>query len=35
MQQNNADWLQRILPVMTDHMLATAPAGSDVKSWRY
>ena len=35
MQQNNADWFQRILPVITDHMLATAPAGSDVKSWRY
>jgi hypothetical protein len=35
MQQNNADWLQRILPVMTGHMLATAPAGSDVKSWQY
>jgi hypothetical protein len=35
MQQNNADWLQRILPVMADHMIATAPAGSDVKSWRY
>jgi hypothetical protein len=35
MQQNNADWLQRILPAMTDHMLATAPAGADTMSWRY
>jgi hypothetical protein len=35
MQQNNADWPQRVLPKMTDHMLATAPAGADVKSWRY
>jgi hypothetical protein len=35
MQQNNADWAQRVLPKMTDHMLATAPAGADVTSWRY
>jgi hypothetical protein len=35
MQQNNADWAQRVLPLMADHMLATAPAGADVKSWRY
>ena len=35
MQENNANWAQRILPVITDHMLATAPAGADVKSWRY
>jgi hypothetical protein len=35
MQQNNADWAQRVLPQMVDHMLATAPAGADVKSWRY
>src|SRR5580698_4096684 len=35
MQQNNADWIQRILPQMVDHMLATAPAGADTKSWRY
>ena len=35
MQQNNADWIQRVLPLMTDHMLATAPAGADTKSWRY
>ena len=35
MQQNNADWTQRILPKMVDHMLATAPPGADVTSWRY
>lgn len=35
MQQNNADWAQRVLPRMVEHMLATAPAGADVKSWRY
>jgi hypothetical protein len=35
MQQNNADWTQRVLPQMVDHMLATAPTGADVKSWRY
>jgi hypothetical protein len=35
MQQNNADWTQRVLPLMVAHMLATAPAGADVKSWRY
>ena len=35
MQQNNADWLQRILPSMAAHMLATAPPGADTKSWRY
>jgi hypothetical protein len=35
MQQNNADWAQRVLPLMADHMLATAPAGADTKSWRY
>ena len=35
MQQNNADWTQRVLPQMTDHMLATAPPGADVTSWRY
>ncbi len=35
MQQNNADWAQRVLPQMVEHMLATAPAGADVKSWRY
>jgi hypothetical protein len=35
MQQNNADWIQRVLPQMVDHMLATAPVGADTKSWRY
>jgi len=35
MQQNNANWLQRVLPRMTAHMLATAPAGADTKSWIY
>jgi putative esterase len=35
MQENNANWIQRILPVMVEHMVATAPTGADVKSWRY
>lgn len=35
MQQNSANWLQRILPQMTAHMVATAPAGADTKSWSY
>jgi hypothetical protein len=35
MDKNNADWIQRVLPLMAEHMLATAPAGADVKSWRY
>ncbi len=35
MQQNNANWPQRVLPLMTTHMLATAPAGADTKSWIY
>jgi hypothetical protein len=35
MQQNNADWTQRVLPQMAEHMLATAPPGADTKSWRY
>jgi len=26
---------QRVLPKMVDHMLATAPPGADVTSWRY
>jgi len=26
---------QRLMPVMLEHMLKTAPAGADVKSWRY
>jgi Putative esterase len=35
MQENNADWIQRVLPQMVDHMLATSPVGADTKSWRY
>ena len=35
MQQNHDDWVQRVLPLMVDHMLATAPQGADTKSWRY
>jgi Putative esterase len=35
MQQNIANWAQRVLPLMVDHMMATAPEGADVKSWRY
>jgi hypothetical protein len=35
MGQNNANWTQRVLPLMVDHMLATAPVGADTKSWRY
>lgn len=35
MQQNNANWTQRVLPLMVDHMLKTAPSGADVRSWRY
>ena len=26
---------QRMMPVMMEHMLKTAPAGADTKSWRY
>jgi len=35
MQQNSASWPQRLLPLMTEHMIKTAPAGADVKSWVY
>lgn len=35
MQQNNATWTQRILPLMIDRMIASAPEGADTKSWRY
>jgi hypothetical protein len=35
MQQNNSEWTQRVLPKMVEHMLATAPADADTKSWRY
>lgn len=31
----NGTLLQRIMPVISDHMLQTAPAGADLKSWRY
>jgi hypothetical protein len=29
------DFQQRVLPLMVKHMLATAPKGADVTSWRY
>jgi hypothetical protein len=35
MQENNANWAQRVLPQMVDRMLATAPPSADTKSWRY
>ena len=35
MQQNSATWPQRVLPLMTEHMLKTAPTGADTTSWRY
>jgi hypothetical protein len=35
MQQNSANWTQRVLPLMADHMIQSAPVGADVKSWRY
>ena len=35
MQENNANWVQRVLPLMVAHMVATAPDGADTKSWRY
>ncbi len=35
MQQNNASWIQRVLPLMTEHMLKTSPLGADTKSWVY
>lgn len=35
MEQNGVTWAQRVLPQMTEHMLKTAPAGADTKSWRY
>ncbi|HEY1986285.1 MAG TPA: alpha/beta hydrolase-fold protein [Terracidiphilus sp.] len=35
MQQNSGNWTQRVLPLLVDHMLATAPEGADTKSWRY
>jgi enterochelin esterase-like enzyme len=35
MQQNSANWAQRVLPQMTEHMIKTAPQGADTKSWVY
>jgi hypothetical protein len=35
MQENGRNWAQRVLPLMADHMIKTAPAGADIKSWRY
>ncbi len=35
MQQNNANWPQRVITLMTEHMVKTAPAGADLKSWAY
>lgn len=35
MQENNATWTQRVLPLMTAHMLKSAPTGADTKSWVY
>ncbi len=35
MPENNSTWPQRVLPLMVDHMLKTAPVGADTKSWRY
>ena len=35
MHVSNGTVNQRVLPQMVEHMLATAPPGADVKSWRY
>jgi len=35
MQENNRNWTQRVLALMGEHFLKTAPPGADVKSWRY
>jgi hypothetical protein len=35
MQQSHLTWVERVLPLMADHMLETAPAGADTRSWRY
>lgn len=35
MEHNSLTWAQRVLPLMTEHMLKTAPSGADTKSWRY
>ena len=34
-ESHSLDLEDRVLPLMVKHMLATAPAGADVKSWRY
>jgi hypothetical protein len=34
-ESHGMDAEERILPLMIKHMLATAPPGADVKSWRY
>lgn len=35
MEENRDNWAQRVIPLMVDHMLKTAPPGADTKSWRY
>lgn len=35
MEENRDTWPQRVIPQMVDHMLKTAPAVADTKSWRY
>jgi hypothetical protein len=34
-ESHGLDLEERVLPVMVKHMLATAPDGADVQSWRY
>jgi hypothetical protein len=34
-ESHGLDLEERVLPLMVKHMLATAPQGADVKSWRY
>ncbi len=35
MEKNHNTWAQRVIPLMVEHMLKTAPAGADTRSWRY
>jgi len=35
MEHNSLTWAQRVLPLMTEHMLKTGPPGADTTSWRY
>ena len=35
MRINDLTLHQRLVPLAVEHMLATAPAGADVTSWRY